>query len=84
MILKHVGRSVVIFGSIPKSNFWRIFDVFLDLVIFANFNAISVDFYSVKEEGFTPYGQSRDFYLGRVIYSQLPGLAFAGGECVPR
>ena len=22
-----------------------------------------------KEEGFTPYGQSRDFYLGRVIYS---------------
>ena len=24
-----------------------------------------------KEEGFTPYGQSRDFYLGRVIYSQF-------------
>ena len=23
---------------------------------------------AVKEEGFTPYGQSRDFYLGRVIY----------------
>ena len=22
--------SVVIFGSIPKSNFWRDFDVFLD------------------------------------------------------
>ena len=32
--------SVVIFGSIPKSNFWRVFDVFLDLVIFAYFNAI--------------------------------------------
>ena len=39
----------------------------------------------VKEEGFTPYGQSRDFYLGRVIYTvSLPGLAFAGEECVPR
>ena len=32
VIKKHVGRSVVIFGSIPKSNFWRVFDVFLDLV----------------------------------------------------
>ena len=39
-----MGRSVVIFGSIPKSNFWRVFVVFLDLVIFANFNAISIDF----------------------------------------
>ena len=37
MIKKHVGRSVVIFGSIPKLNFWRVFDIFLDLVIFANF-----------------------------------------------
>ena len=35
-----MGRSVVIFGSIPKSNFWRVFDVFLDLVKFALFNAI--------------------------------------------
>ena len=43
-----MGRSVVIFGSIPKSNFWRVFDVFLDLVKFALFNAISVDFYAVK------------------------------------
>ena len=34
--------------SIPKSNFWRVFDVFLDLVIFAYFNAISIDFYSIK------------------------------------
>ena len=44
MILKHVGRSVVIFGFILKSNFWRVFDVFWDLVIFAYFNAISKDF----------------------------------------
>ena len=48
MIYKHVGRSVDIFGSIPKSNFWRVFDVFLDLVIFAYFNAISIDFYAVN------------------------------------
>ena len=34
--LKHVKRSVVIFYSIPK----LIFDVFLELVIFAYFNAI--------------------------------------------
>ena len=40
--------TLVIFGSIPKSNFWRVFDVFLDLVIFAYFNAISIDFYAVK------------------------------------
>ena len=31
-----------------KFNFWHVFDVFLDLVIFANFNAIPIDFYSVK------------------------------------
>ena len=30
VIKKHVGRRVVIFGSISKSNFWRVFDVFLD------------------------------------------------------
>ena len=48
VIYKHVGRSVFIFGSIPKSNFWRVFDVFLDLVKFALFNAISIDFYAVK------------------------------------
>ena len=34
--------------SIPKSNFWRNFDVFLDLAIFAYFNAIFIDFYAVK------------------------------------
>ena len=44
MLLKHVGRSVIIFGSIPMSNF----DVFLNLVIFAYFNAISIDFYVVN------------------------------------
>ena len=39
---------LLFFGSIPKSNFWRVFDVFLDLVKFALFNAISIDFYVVK------------------------------------
>ena len=43
-----MGRSVVIFGSIPKSNFWCVFDVFLDLVILAYFNVISIHFYAVK------------------------------------
>ena len=28
VIYKHLGRSVVIFGFIRKSNFWRVFDVF--------------------------------------------------------
>ena len=27
--------------------------------------------FKLKEEGFTPYGQSRDFYMGRVINSQF-------------
>ena len=44
----YMGRSVVTFDSIPKSNFWRVFDVFLDLVILLYFNAISMDFYAVK------------------------------------
>ena len=48
MIYKHVGRSVVTFGSIPKSNFRRVFDVFLYFVILPYFNAISMDFYAVK------------------------------------
>ena len=34
--------------SIPKSNFWRVFDVFLDLVILAYFNVISIHFYASK------------------------------------
>ena len=40
--------DLVIFGSIPKSNFWHVFYVFLDLVILHYFNAISMDFYAVK------------------------------------
>ena len=48
MIYKHVGWSVVIFGSILKSNIWRVFDVILDLVILPYFYAISIDFYAVK------------------------------------
>ena len=47
MIYKYMRRSVVIFGSILKSNFWRVFDVFLDLVNFAYFNAIYIDIYAV-------------------------------------
>ena len=43
-----MGCSIVTFGSIPKSNFWRVFDVFLDLVILPYLNAISMDFYAVK------------------------------------
>ena len=43
-----MGCSIVTFGSIPKSNFRRVFDVFLDLVILPYFNAISMDFYAVK------------------------------------
>ena len=45
MIYKHVGRSVVIFGSIPKSNFWRVLDIFFGLVILPYFYAISIDFW---------------------------------------
>ena len=40
--------KINIFGFIPKSNFWCIFDVFLDLVILLYFNTISLDFYAVK------------------------------------
>ena len=39
---------VVYFGYILKSNFWRVFDVFLDLVILPYFYAISIDFNEVK------------------------------------
>ena len=46
--LEACGKKCCYFGSIPKLNFWRVFDVFLDLAIFANFNVISIDFYSVK------------------------------------
>ena len=43
-----MGRRVNIFGAIPKSNFWCIFDVFLNLVFLVYFNAISIDFYAVN------------------------------------
>ena len=33
VISKHVERKVNILGSMPKSNFWWFFDVFLDLII---------------------------------------------------
>ena len=48
--LEACGKSVVIFGSIPKSNFWSVFDVFLDLLILIlpYFKAISMEFYTVK------------------------------------
>ena len=43
-----MGRSVIIFGSILKSNFLRVYDVFSDLVIFVYFNAISIDLYAIR------------------------------------
>ena len=43
-----MGRSVVIFSSIPKSNFWRVFDVFFDQVILAYFDVFTIDCYAVK------------------------------------
>ena len=46
--LEHVARSVVIFVSIPKSNFRLVFDVFLDLVILPYLHAISIEFYEIK------------------------------------
>ena len=46
--LEAYGKKCFIFGSIPKSNFWRVFEVFLDLVILPSFNEISMDFYAVK------------------------------------
>ena len=48
VIYKHLGRSIVIFGFIGKSNFLRVLDVFLDLDILVYFNAISMDFCAIK------------------------------------
>ena len=42
MIKKHVGRNVVNFGSIPKSNFWCLFDIFLDLAYIKDLNALRI------------------------------------------
>ena len=46
--LETCGKKCCYFLFIPKSNFWRVFDVVLDLVKFALFNAISINFYAVK------------------------------------
>ena len=46
--LEACGKKCYYFGSIPKSNFWRVFEVFLYLVIFAYFNATFIDFYAVE------------------------------------
>ena len=43
-----MGRSVVTFVPFRSQIFDAFFDVFLDLVKFALFNAISIDFYAVK------------------------------------
>ena len=50
-----------------QNNASKFYFTFLSHHIFAYFFKIQ----GIKEEGFTPYGQSRDFYLGRVIYSQF-------------
>ena len=42
------GMKCCYFGSFPKSNFWRVFDVSLDLLILSYFYAISIDFYAVN------------------------------------
>ena len=40
---------VIIFGSISKSNFWRVFFLpFFDLIILPYSNEISMNFYAVK------------------------------------
>ena len=42
IIKKHLGSRVINFGSIPKSNFRRVFDVFFDLVVLVYLNTISI------------------------------------------
>ena len=46
--LEAFGKKCCYFWFHSKSNFWRVFDVFLDLVFLVYFNAISIDFYSIK------------------------------------
>ena len=46
--LEACGKKCCYFWFHSEVKFLRVFDVFLDLVIFANFNAIYIDFYSVK------------------------------------
>ena len=48
-----IGHGVPFFKELllhmfRNSNFWRVFEVYLDLVILVYFNAISIDFYAVK------------------------------------
>ena len=44
MFQKHLERSVVVFGSICKSNFWRVFAVFWDFFILTHFHSVSLNF----------------------------------------
>ena len=46
--IEALGKKCCYFGFIRKSNFRRVFDIFLDLVILVYFNAISKDFFAVK------------------------------------
>ena len=46
--LKESGKKCCYFLFNLEVNFWRVFDVFLDLVILLYFNAISIEFYAVK------------------------------------
>ena len=69
-----MGRSVVIFGSIRKSIFLCLFDVFLDLVILAYFNAISTDFYVVKCFICIKFVQFPCLYVGEGLYKRFKCL----------
>ena len=46
--LEACGKKCCYFWFHSEVKFLTRFDVFLDLVIFVNFNAISIDFYAVK------------------------------------
>ena len=46
--LKSCGKKCCYFLFYSEEKFWRVFDVFLDLVILVYFKAISIGFYEVK------------------------------------
>ena len=46
--LQAFGKKCCYFWFHSEVKFWRVFDVFLDLVFLVYFNAISIDFYEVK------------------------------------
>ena len=46
--LETCGKKCCYFWFHSEVKFWRVFDVFLDFIKFALFNAISIDFYAVK------------------------------------